>query len=299
MDIAKLLKNDRLTKAMTGLSKDEFLALLPGFEHALYIEHKVSRPNRIRAVGGGRRGVLKTAPEKLAFILIYLKCYPTFDVLGFLTNRERTRACRSAHFLLHVMERTLGRQLVLPERQIRSVEEFFEKFPDAKDIFIDGTERPVQKPKKQKRRTKLYSGKKKQTTRKTLVMGNEKRKILLLTKTKSGRRHDKRLMDKNDLAKILPEAVTAWVDTGFQGMQKHHANTMIPAKATKQQPLTPAQKQNNTLISGIRIVIEHAIGGMKRYKAAADIYRNRIQNTDDLLTLISAGLWNFHLQQTA
>lgn len=299
MNMTKLLKNDRLAKAMTGLSKAEFMALLPGFEQALYIEQKLSRPNRLRKMGGGRTGVLKNTGEKLAFILIYLKCYPTFDVLGFLSNREKTRACRSAHFLLRVMERTLGRQLVLPERQIRSVEEFFEKFPEAKDVFIDGTERPVQKPKSLKRRKKLYSGKKKSTMRKNIVMGTFKKKILLLTKTKSGRRHDKRLMDKENLALAIPETVAGWVDTGFHGIQRDHINTLIPAKATKGRPLTPAQKQNNTIISGIRIAIEHAIGGMKRYKAAADIYRNKLPNTDDLMTLLSAGLWNFHLQQTA
>jgi len=57
-------------------------------------------------------------------------------------------------------------------------------------------------------------------------------------------------------------------------------------------------KENNKIISGIRIVSEHAIGGMKRLKAASDIYRNRLPNFDDTLNLLSAGIWNFHLQQT-
>ncbi|WP_440866492.1 hypothetical protein [Symbiopectobacterium purcellii] len=46
-----------------------------------------------------------------------------------------------------VLEMTLGRECVLPARQIRSAEEFFRAFPGVKDVFIDGTERPVQKPK--------------------------------------------------------------------------------------------------------------------------------------------------------
>lgn len=298
MNIKRILKDDRSAKAMTGLTKTEFMTLIPVFAEALYVERKLAKKDRKRKSGGGRIGVLKTIEHKLAAILIYTKCYPTFDVLGYLTDRERTRACRSTHFLLAVLERALGRQIVLPERKITSVEEFLEKFPDAKDVFFDGVERPVQKPVKQKRKKKLYSGKKKQTTRKTVIMGNEKKKILLVTKTKSGRRHDKRLFDKANLGRIIPKDVAAWVDTGFQGLGKDHDKTIMPVKATRGSPLTFAQKQNNAVISGIRIVVEHAIGGLKRFRAAADIYRNRIPNTDDRLTLVSAGLWNFHLQQT-
>jgi len=281
---------------MLGVTADEFRCLLPAFMSAWKSLAHGRRPNRKRAIGAGQKGSFKTIEEKLAFILLYVKLYPTFDVMGCLTGTERTRCCRNVHFLLGVLEEALGRKLVLPERKIRSVKEFFEKFPEAKDIFPDGTERPVQRPKNAKKRKKLYSGKKKRFTRKTIVVADEKRRILVLTPTKSGRRHDKRLFDKSGLPRIIPEKVAVFADTGFQGMQRDHPNTLIPKKATKNHPLTEADKQNNRIISGLRIVAEHAIGGMKRMKAAADIYRNRIPNTDDRLTLVSAGLWNFHLQ---
>lgn len=106
------------------------------------------------------------------------------------------------------------------------------------------------------------------------------------------------MTDKSKLPKVIPDEVTAWVDTGFQGIQKDHPNIQMPKKGTKNNPLTTEDKQNNRTISGLRIIVEHVIGGMKRFKAAADIYRNRIPNTDDKFHLISAGLWNFHLQQT-
>lgn len=60
--------------------------------------------------------------------------------------------------------------------------------------------------------------------------------------------------------------------------------------------MSQEQKDNNKAISAIRVVIEHAIGGCKRYKAMADIYRNKRKNLDDLFHLLAAGLWNFHLQ---
>ncbi len=297
MNIERTCKDDRQLKACIGMGKEEFQRLLPSFSQAWYVELKLASPHRIRKIGGGKKGVLKTMADKLFAVLLYLKTYPTFDVLGLLTDRERTRACRSTHFLLKVLKRTLGRNIVLPERKIRSVEEFFEKFPQLKDVFLDGTERPIQRPKDPKKRKKVYSGKKKQFTRKTIIVTDEHKRILLLTPTKSGRRHDKRLADKAGIIRMIPEDVTVFTDTGFQGIQTLHPNTLVPKKATKKNPLTQTDKQNNRIISGLRIIVEHAIGGMKRFKAASDIYRNRIPNTDDLFSLLSAGLWNFHLQQ--
>ncbi|NBX50887.1 IS5/IS1182 family transposase [bacterium] len=275
MDIRRVIRDERQLKAVIGMGKQEFQSLLSTFAESWYVELKLASPDRVRKVGGGKKGALKTMEEKLFAILLYLKTYPTFDVLGFLTNRERTRARRSTHFLLQVLERTLGKKFVLPTRKITSVEEFFEKFPEMKDVFPDGTERPVQRPK------------------------DAKKRILILTKSKSGRRHDKRLADKEELFARLPPEVTAWTDTGFQAVHAQHPNTRMPKKATKNHPLTEEERQDNRIISGLRIVAEHAIGGMKRLKAAADIYRNRIPRTDDRFNLLAAGLWNFHLQQTA
>ncbi len=129
-----------------------------------------------------------------------------------------------------------------------------------------------------------------------IVLNDEKKKILFMTPTKSGRRHDKRITDKTGLARAIPEDVTIWTDTGFQGIQ--HNNTIMPKKNTKNVKLTDKQKRDNRIISGIRIISEHAIGGYKRFKAASDIYRNKLPNMDDKMSVICAGLWNFHLEQT-
>jgi hypothetical protein len=292
----KLLQNPRLLRALTGLTLSEFHQLLPTFESsAIQLRYELT-PGRVRKVGGGRRGKLPTWEDQLVFILFYLKHYPTYDVMGFLFDLEPSRCLRNGQFLLASLEKALGRSLSLPKKKITSVEELFTLHPELKDVFIDGTERKVNKPKKLKSRDKLYSGKKKSHTRKSIVMCDEDKRILFLTQAKSGRRHDKRLADKNMLAEHIPEDVTIWTDTGFQGMQKIHANTIMPKKATKKHPLTPEQRESNRITASIRIVNEHAIGGMKRYRAAADTYRNRIANMDDLLMRLSAGLWNFHLQ---
>jgi len=295
MRISKALKNNRLCKALTGFSGSEFEELAIEFEWNLNESRRTSKPDRKRKVGGGRKGVLPGSKEKLFAILMYLKTYPTYDVLGFILDCVRSKAFRHVHQLLPVLEQTLKRKLVLPERKINSVEEFLQKFPEVRDVFLDGTERKVQKPVNKKKRNKLYSGKKKATTRKNIVMTDEHKKILVLTPTKSGRRHDKKLTDKAQLARNIPPEVTVWNDTGFKGTEHTHPNTQIPKKASKKHPLTEAEKEENRLISSIRVVGEHAIGGIKRMKAAADIYRNHLANLDDTFMLLSAGIWNLHL----
>jgi hypothetical protein len=298
INVKPLLKNIRLCKAVTGLSPLELQNLLPAFSESLVRYSFVVKPKtkRQRKLGGGRRGHLPNTIDKLVFVLMYLKTYPTFDVMGFLTGRQRSKCQYSVANLLPVLEMALGKHLVLPERKINSPEEFFKLFPEIKEVFIDGTERRTQKPKNVKKRNKLYSGKKKSTTRKTVIVSDEKRRILLLSPTKSGRRHDKRIADKFGIVSHLPQEVAVWTDTGFQGIQHVHPNTVMPKKSTRGKPLTFAEKANNKVISGIRIVSEHAIGGMKRLKAAADIYRNRLPNLDDTFSLLAAGIWNFHLQ---
>lgn len=72
---------------------------------------------------------------------------------------------------------------------------------------------------------------------------------------------------------------------------------MMPKKASKHHPLTQKEKENNRIISGLRIVSEHTIAGLKRFKAVSDVYRNKKKNLDDTFTFLAAGLWNFHLQQ--
>ena len=100
--------------------------------------------------------------------------------------------------------------------------------------------------------------------------------------TKSGRRHDKRLFDKAMGGRNIPPSVTAWTDTGFQGLQRDHQHTIMPMKATKYHRLTEEEKTDNRLISGIRVISEHAIAGIKRFRSTTDVYRNRIANLDDI-----------------
>lgn len=293
MDINRILRNHRMSMALIGLSKIKFEELLVTFTHILTEERKSLK--RKRKIGGGRNGNIKSAEQKLFFILFYMKNYPTYDVAAFLFASSKTSTCDWVHDIVPILKKTLGRELSLPKRQIRTPEEFFNLFPGVQEVMIDGLERPVVRSKNNKTQKKNYSGKKKRPTRKNDVVVNNKKKILVLTPTKHGRVHDKKMSDKFSVITTIPDEVSILADTGFQGIQKQHPNVFIPKKRSKYYLFTESDRQWNRLISSTRIVVEHAIAGIKRYKVAADIFRNK-NGLDDIFMELSAGLWNYHLR---
>ena len=87
------------------------------------------------------------------------------------------------------------------------------------------------------------------------------------------------------------------VDLGFLGFEKDYVckELLLPHKKKKKQELTAGQKQENKLLASERIYVEHAIGGMKRYRILSD--RLRVQDVElyNVILGVCAGLWNFYL----
>ena len=55
------------------------------------------------------------------------------------------------------------------------------------------------------------------------------------------------------------------------------------------------EKQSNKQKSRIRIAVEHAIAGMKRYKILVERFRNKSEQLADAVVEVCAGLWNYKL----
>lgn len=293
MNIEKAINNERMLKAVTGMTVSEFKSLFKAFSRIL--TEQLGQKTRKRKVGGGRKGKIKSSEQKLFYLLFYLKVYPTFDLAALIFDSSKTRTNRWVLDFMPLLEKTLGRKYVLPVRRIGSMEEFLQKFPGVKDLFVDGTEREIRRPRNRKNQKKNYSGKKKRHTRKNIVACDEHKKICYLSPTKCGKTHDKKMIDKTGFLSYVPHHVTVWQDTGFQGTQKTHPNTLMPKKKTKKKPLTEMEKGDNRIISSFRIVVEHAIGGIKRFNCVSSPYRNKA-GIDDMFMNICSGLWNFHLE---
>ena len=299
MNISKAFTNDRLCKALTGMTAYEINGLLPTFETLLITEAKSK--DRIRNIGGGRKGELPSSLHKLFFILFYFKCYPTFDFASFICSVHRSRPHDWVKNFMPILEKTLGRNLVLPTRKINNLKDFLTHFPEAKELFADGTERRVQRPKKDKNQKKLYSGKKKCHTRKNVIISTERKEIIYLSPTTNGTRHDFNITKTEQIPQSLPTNTPFYVDTGFQGIKdlvKNPDMIFMPKKKPRNGELTTDEKETNSIISSIRVKVEHAIAGLKRLNCLSHMYRNR-KGQDDSFINIAAGLWNYHLRMAA
>ena len=95
---------------------------------------------------------------------------------------------------------------------------------------------------------------------------------MLLTETVEGKKHDKKATDEADYT--LPQDCLLYQDTGFQGFSLAGVVIVQPKKKPRGKELTVDDKANNQQISAIRIRIEHAIGGVKRYRIVKDKLRN-------------------------
>jgi hypothetical protein len=293
LDIQRVLKQDRLVRALTGLNRKAFDQLLVAFS-PVYEQSRQTQP-RQRAVGGGRKARLLGTQEKLFFILFYFKCYPTFDLAGIIFDLHRSQAHDWMHRLQPILEETLGQKMVLPERKLDSIEAFLERFPGVERVMIDGTERPIQRPQDSEAQKANYSGKKKRHTRKHLAAVDESKRILVLSKAREGKLHDKRFHDEDDIAGAVPDEISIEVDLGFLGLHKEYDNIHLPHRKPKAGELSSQQKEENRALSLSRVVCENAFAGVKRYNAVTAIYRNRKAGFDDHLMLTAAGLWNFYL----
>lgn len=208
---------------------------------------------------------------------------------------DRSQANRWVHHLQPILEVALDKKMVLPERKLRSIEQFVQQFPEVTEVIIDGVERPIARPSDDETQRLNYSGKKKRHTRKHLAIVTPAKQVLVLTEAREGKVHDKRLLDETQLVEAIPHEVSIAVDLGFQGIQAQHENVKMGHKKPKKQELTEQQKQENRELSRDRVKCEHAFAGIKRYNAVSQSYRNHVPDFDDRLMLTAAGLWNFYL----
>jgi len=123
---------------------------------------------------------------------------------------------------------------------------------------------------------------------------DKKTKVVICTSFSNGKRHDFRLF-KESKTHILPE-VKVIIDTGYQGLQKLHANSVLPKKKSKKNPLTKEDKKNNKSLASDRVTNENVIGMLKRFKIIADKYRNRRKRFGLRFNLI-VGLYNWELNE--
>jgi len=293
----KLKNKPHVFKSITGLPTAAFAELLPAFAQAYADsldrqDEQRAQPRR-RQRGGGRKAALRTVADKLVFILFYYRVYPTQILLGFLFDLGQPQANEWVHRLTAVLNQALGYEKQLPARQAKDIESVLAACPGL-EFIIDGTERPIRRPKDPDQQKQNYSGKKKRhTIKNNLIVDKKTRKIKGLSATCAGKKHDKKLADEQALR--FPAGSKLWKDTGFQGYEPENTITFQPKKKPKGGELSAEEKLENAVISSERIRVEHSIGGVKVYRITRDILRNFKQHFDDLVMETVCGLHNLRV----
>jgi hypothetical protein len=194
-----LKKKPEILKGMTGLTLAAFEELLSVFETAYEKEREEQDKKRTlprqRRRGAGQKGALPKIEDKVVFILFYFRMYPVQMAQGYFFGMGQSQANEWIHRLTPVLQRVLGYQLVLPARTPQTLSQVLSACPGL-EFIIDGTERPIRRPKKKERQQERYSGKKKHHTLKNNVLTDKRtRTIVALSPTVAGKCHDKKVAD--------------------------------------------------------------------------------------------------------
>lgn len=259
----------------------------------MVIRDQEKEKRRQRQRGGGRISQIPEIEDKLVFILVYFRFYPVQVLQGFLFGMSQPQANAWVHRLTPILNSALGYEQPLPARQAKDIETILATCPEL-EFMIDGTERPIRRPKDPEEQKRKYSGKKKQhTVKNNLITEKSTGKIKGLSATVNGKIHDKKLADEQGLR--FPKNSKLWQDSGFQGYAPEHVTLIQPKKKPRGGELSLEQKAQNTAISKERIKLEHSIGGVKVFAIVHPIYRNFKPNFDDLVMETACALHNLRL----
>jgi hypothetical protein len=284
-----------LFPAVIGISHSQFISLLPKFSQALKkVKHKKawSKP-RIRTPGGGRKPHLRSDFEKLIFILLYYKVYPTFRLAQVLFGFDKRNVQLWVRFLEKVLFKTLGYQLTLPTVKAKTVHGLFKVCPALKEFIVDSTERFIQRSKDYDIQKFYYSGKKKaHTVKDQLIVHPKTKRILAVSKTYEGKRSDKKIFEDDPLFLKLPPGSTGMGDLAYQGIKHPFLRMVIPNKSPPKGKLTDEEKNVNKAISSIRVRSEHPISYLKHFNILAHRFRNSLKYSHLPFLTISA-IYNF------
>ncbi|MFZ6016809.1 MAG: transposase family protein [Nitrospirota bacterium] len=287
----------------TGLEVGEFLVLKEEIEPLWQKAEikRLSRPNRQRAIGGGRKYHLRTLEDKMLLVFLFYRLYLNYDFLGFIFGFDGTNAGR----LIKRMEPVLTKRFKLPSikrlssKRISTLEEFREAYPDLYEVIVgDATEQEIPRPKNKRKNKEYRSGKKKRHTLKTQIFIERKTgKILEVSPPFPGSWHDYKIFKKTKIGEKLPRDKPCHLDKAYQGAKKDYPDLklFIPEKANRWHKLTQAERESNKILNKIRVKIEHSILKCKRFKILKQIYRHPLKDYHQRFQII-AGLINFQLR---
>lgn len=285
---------------MTGLRIAEWDKLvddlLPEFVQAE--QERLSRPDRQRDLGGGRNAAL-VGRDQVLLTVVWLRVYPTHEVLGYLFGVSDSTVSRVIARVLPLLEQAGRDTMRMPDpgrKRRRSLDQLLSHTPELA-VVIDSFEQKIQRPKDPNERERFYSGKKKTHTLKSQVAVNEETGAVVdVGDSVPGPTADMNLLAQSGLMERLPDGVGGIGDLAYVGIDKLHPQGLgaCPRRKPRGKPRPPEDSAYNTAFSRRRIIVENTIGRLRRYQSLTQPDRqHRKQQTSRVCAV--AGLVNRQL----
>jgi hypothetical protein len=287
-------------QAMTGLRVSEFDGLVDNVlpMYAAAKEARLDRPDRERALGAGHPFELNER-DHLLLTVVWLRVYPTHEVLGYLFGVSDSTVSRLIQRVLPVLEQAGRDTMRMPDpgkNRRRTLDALLQDTPELA-VVIDTFEQRVQRPRDKDEADGLDSGKKKQHTLKSQVAVDEETgQVVDIADSVAGRKADIKLLEESDLLNRLPDGIGGIGDCAYQGIADLHPHGLgaSPRKKPRGQPRPPEDAAYNTAFSRRRIIVENTIGRLRRYQSITQTDRNHRQCHTPRVVAI-AGLVNRQL----
>jgi DDE superfamily endonuclease/Helix-turn-helix of DDE superfamily endonuclease len=269
---------------MTGLRLNEFADLLddmlPRLAEAK--QTRLHRSNRQRAVGGGRHADLARR-DQILLALIWLRQYPTNEVLGFLFGVSDSTTSRVLHRLLPLLEASGKDTMRMPDpgrKHRKELDVLLRETPELA-VIIDTFEQRVQRSKDRTEADAHFSGKKKQHTLKgQLAVDADVGTVCDVPESVPGPTADLTLLKDSHLLERLPGGVGAIGDLAYVGIAAAHPEGLgaTPRRKPRGKDRPAEDIAFNRAFAKRRILVEHTINRLRRYQCLTQTDRHHRHN---------------------
>jgi hypothetical protein len=305
-------------RSLTGLRLAEFDALArdvaPLLAQAEHRRHLFARtpsgayqPRR-RAIGAGPPAKLD-GRDQLLLVVVWLRQYPTHEVLGFLFGVSDSVVSRLVARLVPILAQAGRDSMRLPDpgrKHRRDLPTLLQHLPEL-GVVIDSFEQPVQRPQTRAEADRWYSGKKKRHTIKSQVgVDRHTGEVVDVAESVRGPTADITLLKQSRLLERLPPGVSAEGDLAYVGLAKEHPQGLgfTPRRKPRgkdkhrarghDQEQAPEDVAYNQAFARSRIIVEHTIGRLRRYQALTVADRHHREGHTERVQAV-AGLVNRQL----
>jgi len=300
-----LIRYPNAFRSLTGMTPDEFGNLLTAFDAAQGRRQRHSRTTRRgqprqRAAGAGHPH-RHDDRHRLLMALVWLRVYPTYELLGFFFGLHKRNAQLNVRDVLTVLDTLDDFPFDRPGRdrqKLGSLTEVMAAFPEVR-VIIDSKEQRVNRPRGYDTQKPYYSGKKKAHTVKTQVVVDPCGRIEAISDSvPGGANHDLPLLCGSGILEQLAEGAAAMLDKGYVGVKNYYPDTpvVIPFKACRGHPLTADEEAFNRAVARCRIVVEHTMAQLNRFTVLRQVFRAQQRGRHGLVVRVVAKLVNRRLR---